>query len=188
MSVTKFRPNSPEPKKNRMFDAMHHAWEFKFLDVVNALSAFFADKQLNPFATAVWLDVFSVLQHNVQEMQFEWLDTTFMEAIESIGNVMILQPWSNPLPLRRSWCIYEVYAAHVTGSTFEIALSPSDAANFMAELRNHGADRFNEILKNTSCTHSQTSKPSDREAILGVIGATIGFAQLDQAVFTTLSQ
>ncbi|KAI8620354.1 hypothetical protein BC830DRAFT_1164628 [Chytriomyces sp. MP71] len=163
-----------------------HAWSFQFLDVMDALITFFKENRL-AMSEIVWLDLFSNSQWNTASKPFEWWQNTFMNAVKRIGNVvLILEPWSAPLPLTRAWCIFEIYACVATRSLFHVAMTPKQRDKFMTTLRNE-PDRFHGILANTSCERSEAFKPSDKESIFSVIRATIGFTKLDQMVFSTFA-
>ncbi|KAI8619426.1 hypothetical protein BC830DRAFT_1165361 [Chytriomyces sp. MP71] len=79
-----------------------HAWQFKFLDVLDALDHFCERQTLAPSAAILWIDLFSNSQHDTHLKEFLWWQETFIHAIKKIGNVaLILQPWHDPLPLTR---------------------------------------------------------------------------------------
>ena len=45
-------------------------------------------------------------QHVTQELPLEWWSSAFRQQVASIGyTVLVLQPWSAPVPLTRSWCL-----------------------------------------------------------------------------------
>ena len=76
-----------------------HAWQFLFMDVVDALKFHFEGKEEGVY---MWFDLFSNDQHNTTEFDFLWWSTTFKSAIAKFGRtVLILSPWDNPIPLRR---------------------------------------------------------------------------------------
>ena len=50
-----------------------HAWRYKFLDLVKALEAFFADKG---GVIVIWLDLFSTSQHSTFSKPPEWRQQT----------------------------------------------------------------------------------------------------------------
>jgi hypothetical protein len=50
-----------------------HAWSYKFLDLVKALEAFFADKG---GVIVIWLDLFSTSQHSTFSKPPEWRQQT----------------------------------------------------------------------------------------------------------------
>ena len=75
-----------------------HAWKYKFCDFVACLEERFASEPEN---TYFWIDIFSHNQHNELTSE-EWI-TAFEQHIVRINRtVMILSPWNNPTPLKRS--------------------------------------------------------------------------------------
>lgn len=51
----------------------------------------------------VWFDVISIDQHHASDYA-KGFSTTFMDAIETIGNVyLICEPWDSPQVLTRIW-------------------------------------------------------------------------------------
>lgn len=83
-----------------------HAWAYLFLDVCEALLYHFKDD----LSVIVWFDLFAVNQHTTSTKPFEWWTTTFQYAIRDFGRtVMVFAPWQDPIPLRRAWCLWELY-------------------------------------------------------------------------------
>ena len=90
--------NHPKVGTSTVF--MSHAWQFKFLDVVNALQYYHTDCM----ETIVWFDVFNNNQHNSSNLKYDWLCGTFMSAIGDFGNtLMIMAPANIHIPLTRGW-------------------------------------------------------------------------------------
>ncbi|KAJ3119198.1 Kinesin light chain 3 [Physocladia obscura] len=162
-----------------------HVWEFKFRDLLRSIESFIREQNLNPDETFIWLDIFSISQHDFTEKSFEWLSSTFQEAIAKIGNlVLVMLPWSDPLPLKRAWCVYEIYASVNSNSKFYVALPPQEQEAFVESiLMNNVA--FYEILKYSSSEVSRCRHKTDQNAIFNVIRESIGFFKLDKLVFST---
>jgi hypothetical protein len=82
---------------------LSHTWGDVFLDTVDAaLGA--AEQAAERGQVFIWFDVFSTSQHSALDIpSSEWM-CVFREAIEKMGSVaMVLQPWSDPLALKRAW-------------------------------------------------------------------------------------
>ncbi|KAJ3056529.1 Kinesin light chain 3, partial [Rhizoclosmatium hyalinum] len=125
-----------------------HAWKYKFTSVIGALYNFCAKERLDPETTIIWFDLFSNSQHGTAAKPFEWWETVFMNAVKSIGNVvMVLQPWDDPIPLKRVWCIFELYASTVTNSQFHVAMSTDEETQFLNALVDN-IDYFKNLLGN----------------------------------------
>jgi tetratricopeptide (TPR) repeat protein len=161
-----------------------HAWQFKFLDVVRALEAFFADK---PDAI-IWIDLMSTSQHATFDRPPEWWQQTFISAIGRMGQmVMVMTPWDNPICLTRAWCLIELYACRSSGSNFCIALSPYERSRFVEQICER-AGAFYGMLSKVNTAKSECSRDSDRDRIFAAVrGLQGGFTGLDRSVLQTMT-
>jgi tetratricopeptide (TPR) repeat protein len=157
-----------------------HAHSYLFEDFLSALRWRLRDE---PDAS-VWIDLFSINQHEPVHWTFEWLSTTFKTNVATIQRtIMVMSPWDCPLPYTRSWCVFEVYCTADSGGKFEIAMNKSDETKFLDDIREHGQDRIDGMLATIRAEKSKCSVESDRESIFAVIRATVGFSKLDSMVF-----
>ncbi|KAI8620271.1 hypothetical protein BC830DRAFT_586416 [Chytriomyces sp. MP71] len=155
-----------------------HAWKNPFLDTISALDNFFGERGMDPSTTYIWLDFASSSQYFNEPRSYEWL----ANIIKPIKNtVMVLQPWIDPLPLKRCWCILEVYVSKLTEARFHVALTASQTEEFMQAMHEDPEAFFN-VLANTSCEKSQASLDHDRAAIFAIVREKIGFTKLDTMV------
>ncbi|EQC26671.1 hypothetical protein SDRG_15509 [Saprolegnia diclina VS20] len=162
-----------------------HAWQYLFLETVDSLERFFADRDLSDDAV-LWFCVFNNNQHLASSYPFEYWSSTFKNGLAAIGNVvMIMHPWNDPIVLRRSWCVFEVYVAVTMGARFEIALAHDQEAAFLDDIGQHGA--FHKMLATIKSAESETSVPSDRDGIFALIRAETSFIAVDRLIFTTLT-
>ena len=78
---------------------LSHTWGNLFLDTVDA--ALGAVQAAGAF---IWFDVFSTSQHSAIDKPSSWWMSTFRDAIAKMGSLaMVLQPWDDPLALKRAW-------------------------------------------------------------------------------------
>ena len=117
-----------------------HAWNYLFVDVVDALRNHFHD---NDDASSednvyIWFDLFCVNQHTTSvrtsAVDHTWWGCTLQPLIRSIGHiVMVLSSWSstNLIPLKRTWCLYELYCTIDSSCRFEVAMSGSGLEELM---------------------------------------------------------
>ncbi len=162
-----------------------HAWQFKFLDLVMALEAFFADKP----GAIIWLDLLSASQHATFSKPPEWWQQTFVSAIGQMGQmVMVMTPWDNPVSLTRAWCLVELFACRSSGSRFDVALPPSERTRFLKEIVSRGGAFF-DMLSNVNTANSQCSREDDRQRIFAAVrGLDGGFTGLDRSVLKTMTE
>jgi len=162
-----------------------HAWRYKFLDLVKALEAFFADKGV----VIIWLDLFSTSQHSTFSKPPEWWQQTFVTAIGQMGQmVMVMTPWDNPICLTRAWCLIELYACRSSGSRFGVAFPPAERARFLQQITKRPA-AFYDMLGKVNTANSECSRDSDRERIFAAVrGLDGGFSALDRGVLSTMTE
>lgn len=48
--------------------------------------------------------------------------------------VLVLQPWDDPEPLKRSWCLWEIFCTLDGGAELEVALNPAQQEAFHTAL------------------------------------------------------
>ncbi|KAJ3241343.1 Kinesin light chain 3 [Chytriomyces hyalinus] len=159
-----------------------HAWKYQFLDVIDALTDFAAKKAIPSNEFIIWFDLFSNSQHETANKPFEWWENTFMSAIKKMGQVvMVLIPWSDPVPLTRAWCIFEIYSTVKTGSVFDVAMPSYDQVGLIAALRSNPRELYDLIAKFES-RNAEATNPVDKDRIFQVIAETVGFNTLDTMV------
>ena len=84
-------------------------------------------------------DVFVANQHRAAALPQEWWSGAFRQSVVDIGRtVLVLQPWHAPVPLTRSWCLWEIFSTLDGGAELHIALSPAQRAAFQVALVSAG--------------------------------------------------
>lgn len=160
-----------------------HAWGCNFLDVLNSVRHFMHNNEQHE---AVWFDIFSYNQHLDQNSQqeTEYLQNHFRAIIERLGHtVMILAPWDDPIPLRRAWCLYEIYSTVDTHSQFDLAMTEKEKQRFFKEICVHGQALVDQMISNVNAERSQCGKLEDQIRILGLVRNTIGFHKINTLIF-----
>ncbi|KAG9408771.1 Kinesin light chain 3 [Aphanomyces cochlioides] len=167
-----------------------HAWSYRFLDVLDALDNFVEENNLDQ-RVAFWFCAFNNNQHDIkgQIRSFEFWLSGFQAALTSSRQiVMVLSPWTNPVTLTRTWCVYEVYMSIVLNARFEIAMGKTQKTEFLHDMK-AGDDQTEVILQAIATINTQESKTtiqSDRDHIFNLIVDQVGFAKLDQMVLHIL--
>ena len=81
-------------------------------------------------------------QHKAPVLSQDWWSSAFKQAVVGIGHtVLVLQPWDAPVPLTRSWCLWETFCTLDGGVPLTIVLSPQQRASFQTAL----LERFEDI-------------------------------------------
>ncbi|KAJ3326524.1 hypothetical protein HDU76_012856 [Blyttiomyces sp. JEL0837] len=166
-----------------------HAWSYKFIDMIDAIDDYITENEKSPHDVYIWLDLVSNPQHGAEDRPFEWWKTTFINAIRDIKEVvLVLQPWDDPIPLRRAWCIYEIFACHLTEGTLNVAMSPKETERMLDALSEDNADGYNHMLARVSCEKSETSIVTDRDRIFKAIRELSSMENLDRLVFDVFTK
>ena len=145
-----------------------HAWKYSFESLVESLAPCVKPD------TFVWVDICTVNQHETVQRPFAWWQTTFKEAVGGIGHtLLVLAPWENPVPLTRSWCLWEIFSTVSMGARLEVVLSRSEEARFVEVLRYD----FHSIAAHlctldTRC--AEAGSPDDQKGIHAAVDAEDG--------------
>jgi len=159
-----------------------HAWRYKFVNVVNALEVFCNNKGLIPEETYIWFDLFINNQHAAPNLSYKWWCGRFKEAIRSFGKVvLILQPWTDPIPITRAWCLWEIYCTIATESEFNVAMCEAEHTDFKLRLVKNFED-IRTSLSKIDARRADAWNKKDRDKIFAAIEEGVGFARLNESV------
>eukprot|EP00300_Choanocystis_sp_HF-7_P017298 c19690_g2_i1.p1 GENE.c19690_g2_i1~~c19690_g2_i1.p1 ORF type:complete len:649 (+),score=143.81 c19690_g2_i1:224-1948(+) len=165
-------------KKANVF--VSHAWQNSFVDVVRTLTKYLEHERDSAY---IWFDILSYNQHIQTEMSFEAWRAAIKPVIQDCNRtIMILTPWDDPIPLKRSWCLFELFVTIQLGAKFEVALPPDEHDRLLVELSDR-YDVFENMLARVDVQHSKASIETDQERILEDVRETVGFAKLNGLVF-----
>jgi len=146
-----------------------HAWSYKFVDVVQALCEF-ADRQPEP--VFFWFDCLCIDEHATQVLGPDFWDTTFKASIAAIGHtVMVLSPWQKPIPLTRSWCLWEIFCTIDVGARFTVCLPNKEKKAFQEALRDDH-EAFLHAVADIDVAEAEAGNPTDKQRILDAVQAT----------------
>jgi tetratricopeptide (TPR) repeat protein len=160
-----------------------HAWKYLFLDVMNAIKCHCKGED-----AIIWFDLFTNNQHDAPDLDFNWWSTTFKSAIRDIGRtVMVLSPWSDPIPFTRAWCLFEIYCTAETSSLFEVAMSESESRKFIDAAACDIA-QFRQMIGTIDVRKSEAWNPLDLSRIFDVIMRTVGFEEINSMVLTRMRE
>ncbi|KAJ3035325.1 hypothetical protein HDV00_004053 [Rhizophlyctis rosea] len=156
-----------------------HSWQYRFLDLVDAVERFFHDQNVSD--PIIWIDIFSLPQHGRADVEASWLKEMFTKAISRMeGVVMVMSPWNNPSTLTRAWCVFELWVG-TTESTFNIAIPPAESEFFAMSVIGD-MEFFASTIRSINSENCTATKLKDLTAIRQAIRETIGFPALDRQV------
>lgn len=166
-----------------------HAHGCEFWNTIHAVKRCLSkDNNKDYEDVVVWMDVFSINQHQPNVWTTDWLCDTFRDSIGRIGHtIMVMSPWDRPAAFTRSWCIYEAYVSLDTGAKFDIAMGEDDEKQFLnyiltAEDDDSAMTVMNKLLSYIQAENSQCMSKEERERIFDVIRERVGFEKVDTMV------
>ena len=117
----------------------------------------------------VWFDVLCVNQHKVaaKEYDVDFFKTTFHSAIKEIGHTtVVLSPWNNPLPLARSWCLWEIYGCTLDKEIrTDVVIPRSEKDKFEQQFENNVRE-LTGMLSNIDIAKAEAWDKNDQKMIL----------------------
>ncbi|ETW09988.1 hypothetical protein H310_00399 [Aphanomyces invadans] len=161
-----------------------HAWKYSFCDLVAAIEIYFLSLPPPESKDGVffWIDLFVVDQHNAPARPHSWWSTTFVDAIRTIGKVvLVFQPFLDPIPLKRAWCLWEVFAALQTRAAIDVAMPTEQWTDYRVSLRENYRNVI-DTLQALDARHAEAFNPNDKDEIFRAIEQGVGFDGLNTRV------
>ena len=113
-------------------------------------------------------------QHETETLPQDWWSTAFATAIRDIGHtVLVLQPWHAPVPLTRSWCLWEIFSTLDAKARLEVLMPPAQAEELHAAL-DMQFDAISAALSQIDTRRAEAEKPADKVMIDAAVAASEG--------------
>ncbi|CAE7191373.1 unnamed protein product, partial [Symbiodinium microadriaticum] len=147
---------------------LSYTWGYKMGDIMDTLTQYCRDANLDPKRTYTWMCCFCINQHRVKETEaagetvpFEEFKKAFGDRVKGIGKIVaMMAPWKDPFYIKRVWCDFEMYTAT---SEKQATVQEVDAAAF--HLLNAGFNGVNAFSEGANALCEKTVGVS-REALL----------------------
>lgn len=160
-----------------------HAYDYLFLDVFDAMKEWERSRAGGASTTFYYyFDLFAVNQHTQSGIvPFEVLRDEFGGSVSAIGHTLLVLKWTNPIPLTRAWCVFEIATSLIQNVAFEVVMPPTDAAL----LQQTFVDAFPDIAATCSrvdVERAEAREAADLENILFVVRGIDGGASRTNAL------
>ena len=157
------------PAVGRAAHFVSHAHACSFVKLCDALGAYVAMHALDEASTYLWVDLFSIRQHDLEA------DIVQVAPVEqAIGSVvLVLDPWDRPVSLTRIWCLFELLQSLHDGVSLELTLAPDEQRRLVAELQRDYTGVLR-LLTAFDVRTADVSVEADRALILQMIASTFG--------------
>lgn len=153
-----------------------HAWEYCFVDLVNTLKHHFRiqDHLNNSNGTydnnvIIWLDLFSWNQHVSLANDFSRWINSLKSCITHINHtVLVIDDDPDFVPLRRTWCLFEMHCSIESSSKVEIAMSTSSHSCYLERIKTD-YDSVQRMIAAIDIETSESTHEEDKENIIHYI-------------------
>mmetsp|Transcript_22763 Transcript_22763/g.37699 ORF Transcript_22763/g.37699 Transcript_22763/m.37699 type:complete len:993 (-) Transcript_22763:437-3415(-) len=105
------------------------AADYESLDDLIACVEAHAAQQEKPEQVYVWLETFSLNYHAapLTDRPMAWWQASFKAALKQIGSACVfMQPWEEPTPFTRAWCVWQMHCAITTEVPLTILVSTAE--------------------------------------------------------------
>ena len=151
--------------------------------LVDALSVFLRQHELPEDTTFFWVCDY-VIRQGATTLRAD-LDR-LGDCVEAIGHTcLLLEPWHAPEPLKRAYCIKEVYHTQASNARFDMVMSTEQLHSFEQAL----VAEFDSIASAVSAVdvrQAECRNAKDKERILGELEAGVGFGRCNEGVIRML--
>jgi len=162
-----------------------YARSCNFRDIMKAIVAHFnGDEEVT-----VWIDIFSFNQHQNLRLNSEFLINTLKNGIKEIGKtVMVFTSWDDPVPLTRSWCVWELSCALEEGQSFEIAMTEESKKDFFDDIDHDPLGTIDKIIARFDSLKVVCYRREDELQIQSAIVDTVGYYELNEEIMKNLKE
>ena len=104
------------------------------------------------------------------------------ECVSAVGHtVLLMEPWHDPMPLKRAYCIKEVYHTQASGAQFAVVMSREQQAAFSTALTTD-FDSIATQLSRVDVRTAECRKRKETDAILGELDREVGLVECNKVV------
>jgi len=153
-------------------------WSYKAKRVVDALLRWCESTGRDPSTTFVWQCALCCNQFRVEEKKtrgesesYDVLRERFEHQVRSTLHVVaLLDPWDDPLFIKRVWCIFELYMALcLDGCQLDVILPRLEEIRFEKCLRSDGLVAMWRVFEKLRIQDAEASVEADRRNILKIV-------------------
>jgi tetratricopeptide (TPR) repeat protein len=149
--------------------------------LLDALANFLEQQGLREEDTFFWVCDYVIRQSDVKTDLARLGD-----CVSAVGHtVLLMEPWHAPAPLKRAYCITEVYHTQKSGAQFAVVMSSAQQDAFDEALIS-GFDSIQASLSKVDVRTATCLKPEDTKRILDELEQDVGFVACNKQVIGLL--
>ena len=138
----------------------------------------------------VWIDFVSWNKHlqPSAELSEEWFTNTLKSMISSVDKIVLIQsPWNSFLPLKRTWCLWELFCALDTRRTLAVAMTAESENEVIRSIDGSVKGVVTDLHESIDSGKSECSESGEREKLLEVMQKSVGLVEVNKRVGHGLS-
>ena len=114
--------------------------------------------------------------------------TNFANCVSVIGRtVLLLEPWHDPVPLKRTWCVFEVYCTQKQEAPFDVVMSSAQQAAFETALeKDYGS--YDKAVSTVDVRTCGCTSATDTAWLLGELERDVGLSACNEQVIGLLRE
>jgi hypothetical protein len=135
------------------------------------------------------MDIFTINQHPNRFFEDSAaIERTLHLMVAVPGRMLfVLHPWNDPLPLKRCWCLYEVYTCLNNGGQLAVGLSEKDSSQFYDALQvTSQKNAMRNMVTSLDARNATATMLSDVDMIFGKIERDVGFGAFNEFLHNAL--
>lgn len=156
-----------------------HAWDAQFMDLAAVLKHHFRDR---PDAV-LWVDLFSINQHQSDDLSADWFTNEFQCTIDAIHDTVVVLAARDHL-LTRAWCLWEMHCTLDNKCKLDLILPPNEMSAYLIELVEHTGAVL-QRYKAVNVEKSACSKETD-SAVLHTVMQEVGYGTMNTQIYSKL--
>ena len=155
--------------------------------LIDALREFLRQKQL-PLDTKFWVCDFVIRQATRQLAAADNDVKRLGDCVRAVGHtVLLLEPWDAPAPLKRAYCIKEVYYTQKSGAQFDVVMASAQQTAFEAALV-EDFDSVRASLSQVNVRNAECLKVEETKVILEELDREVGLVECNTLVIGLLRE
>ena len=177
-----------------------YARKMKFDELVNALDNYFENEpSVDRDTVFIWMDIFCanqpklavpLSQEELMKLRYDMLTRGLHLAISRFERkVIVFDDWKNPAPLKRAWCVWEVFGVAIAGHELQIAMTLGQEDSFLSAFKIQ--KDFDDILSSLAAIDMQSAKchnQDDLKMIHTAIERDSSFTVVNEKVLSKLRE
>ncbi len=171
----------------------------RFGDLVDGLIEHFQAAKADPRTTFVWLDLLSANQPllttsdsgvaaDIKEARAELITSGMHGAIQNFADrVLFFNSWADPLPLRRAWCVWEIFGAIKSGKPLALVFPPGEEKRCL-DMVVEDPDEIDKHISKLDLEKAGCYNADDKAMIDKAVRSTVGYHALNVEISRLLQE